>query len=85
MIFNLDPDLDPNRSNPDVHYRLYLSIRFGLTVVCVQDFDYPNYDAARFVTYQAWDTEQAANVALHELQDEADQLVDEMYVDDWGL
>lgn len=35
---------DPNRTNPDVHYRLYRSKPGCVVVVCVQDFDYIDYD-----------------------------------------
>lgn len=74
MIFNLDPDLDPNRNNPDVHYRLYLHPTRGLTVICVQNFDYPDYDATRLVSYQAWDTEHGATYAIVALYDELQEL-----------
>jgi hypothetical protein len=70
LFLNLDPDLDPNRSNPDVHYRLYLTRDGALSVICVQDFDYPDYDDARFVTYRAWDTEAAAVAAIETLWQE---------------
>lgn len=55
---------DPHRRNPEPHYRLYRD-RDGLPVViCVQDFDYPDYDAARFLSPEAWSTEVQANAAL---------------------
>jgi len=78
VIFNLDPDLDPNRGNPDAHWRLYLHPVLGLKTICVQDFDYSDYDASRLVTYQAWDSEQAASDAIVELWDEMTLVKDGM-------
>jgi hypothetical protein len=69
--YGLDPDFDPHRGNPDVHYRLYDSDSYGLTVVCVQDFDYPDYDHRRFVSPEAYADERAAWRALDDLVERA--------------
>lgn len=53
-----DWDNDPHRYNGDVHYRLYMSHRgHEPVVICVQDFDYVDYDARRIMSTDAWDTE----------------------------
>lgn len=54
---------DLHRFNPDVHYRLYDG-RSGPTVICVQDFDYLDYDGTKFLSSQAWDNELEAEWAL---------------------
>jgi hypothetical protein len=54
-----------NRWNSDVHYRLYWSKRSqSLVVICVQDFDYPDYDDNCFIDYVAYDTQVDADRAL---------------------
>lgn len=59
---------DEHHYNPAVHYRLYLSPRTGApTVICVQDFDYFDYDARRIVSAEAWDSEGEAEGALLDL------------------
>jgi hypothetical protein len=63
----VDPDRDTNRFNPDVHYRLYDSERCGPIVVCVQDFDYIDYDGTRFLSYDAYPDESSAEIALRGL------------------
>jgi hypothetical protein len=60
-------DIDLHRFNPDVHYRIYLGRDGKATVICVQDFDYPDYDEARFLSPDAWDDEADADVALGHL------------------
>lgn len=50
-----------HRHNPDVHYRRYLGRDDRITVVCVQNFDYPDYDASRFVDLAAFETELEAH------------------------
>lgn len=56
---------DPHRWNPNVHYRLYRSPQDEQpTVICVQDFDYYDYDASRFLSRDAWDCERDAEEAL---------------------
>lgn len=60
----VDPSKDTNRFNPEVHYRLYDSERSGPTVVCVQDFDYCDYDGTRFLSYEAYPDENSAEIAL---------------------
>lgn len=60
-------DHDPHRYNSDVHYRLYLDHKGKPAVICVQDFDYPDYDPARFLSPDAWNNEADAELALSAL------------------
>lgn len=60
----VDPEKDTARYDPEVHYRLYDSERHGPTVVCVQDFDYVDYDGTRFLSYEKYATQQEAEMAL---------------------
>lgn len=55
---------DPHRLNPNVHYRLYNHVTLGPTVICVQDFDYLDYDGTKFLSPEAWDDEEKAEEAL---------------------
>lgn len=55
---------DPHRFNPDPHYRLYLGRNGRPVVICVQDFDYYDYDASRFLSPDAWDNQADADAAL---------------------
>lgn len=49
----------------DVHYRVYLSTRTNTPVtVCVQDFDYYDYEGERFLEKKAYSTEEEAQNAL---------------------
>ncbi len=60
-----DWDGDSHRFNPNVHYRLYLSSVTGLAgAICVQDFDYPGYDARLILHPDAWATEAEAEGVL---------------------
>lgn len=64
-MLGYDATHDVNRLNPTAHYRLYWDKRGGqLTVIHVQDFDYPDYDVTCFVNYAAYDTRGAAQQAL---------------------
>jgi hypothetical protein len=64
-MFGYDRNRDTNRSNPVVHYRLYFSARDAeVVVICVQDFDYNDYDDEGFIGYEAYETESAAQLAL---------------------
>lgn len=64
-MLGYDATQDPNRGNPDVHYRLYWSKRSqALVVICVQDFDYFDYDDSCFIDYVAYATEADADRAL---------------------
>lgn len=64
-MLGYDATEDMARYNPNVHYRLYWSKRTNsLVVICVQDFDYPDYDDDCFVNYAAYTTEADADVAL---------------------
>ena len=54
---------NPHAGNDAVHYRHYLG-RFGPKVICVQSFDYFDYEAERFLSTDAWDTELEAETAL---------------------
>jgi hypothetical protein len=64
-----EPDVhdDPayaDLNNSDVHYRLYRSHDTNEPVViCVQWFDYPDYDKARFLTEDRYSTESEAETA----------------------
>ncbi len=58
------PGYDRHRSNPEVHYRLYRGRDGKATVICVQDFDYMDYDSTRFLSPIAWDSESEAMGAL---------------------
>lgn len=58
---------DPHRYNPNVHFRLYSGRHDQPVVICVQDFDYPDYDPNRILSSQAWDTQDDADAALAEL------------------
>ena len=51
-----------HRHNRAVHYRRYLSNRPGqrIVVVCVQDFDYHDYDPDRFVDLQSFTSKDEA-------------------------
>lgn len=65
------PEIMKGRSDyPDnaVHYRLYLDKWDDPVVICVQDFDYWDYTAHRFLSDMAFDTEQEAQEALEEIQ-----------------
>lgn len=44
-------------SSDDVHYRLYLNDAGEAVVVCVQWFDYFDYDESRFLSADRWDNE----------------------------
>lgn len=68
-VLFVDPAEDPNRSNPEAHWRLYWTTGNSLITVCVQDFDYEDY-AGRFVTTRAFESEQEAEDALVVLRQE---------------
>ncbi|MFI0156189.1 hypothetical protein [Streptomyces lydicus] len=51
------------RHNPRVHYRRYLNRHDKITVVCVQNFDYYDYDESRFADYASFNTELEAQYA----------------------
>ncbi|MFG2532760.1 hypothetical protein [Streptomyces sp. NPDC048516] len=51
------------RHNPSVHYRRYLDRDNKVTIVCVQNFDYYDYDASRFADYASFDTDLEAQYA----------------------
>jgi len=52
----------------DVHYRLYVrSESTKPIVICVQSFDYIDYDETRFLNDVHYDTEQEAQVELDRL------------------
>lgn len=72
-MFGYDPAQDPARHNSDAHYRLYLSPQQGegAVVICVQDFDYRDYEDDRFIGYQSFATEAEAQAALAKVKDDA--------------
>lgn len=55
---------DPHRHNRRVHYRLYMGRDDRPAVICVQDFDYVDYDARLILSPGAWDVEADAEQAL---------------------
>lgn len=68
-MLGYDPDSDHHRFNPRAHYRLYLSHRGeGAIVICVQDFDYGDYDLNRILSNEAWDSEAEAEAACAKLR-----------------
>ena len=71
---------DPHRNNPEVHYRLYLG-RSGLTVICVQDFDYSDYDARRIISSESWDRESDAQDVLLKILPLVRSLEDDLIYD----
>lgn len=62
-MLGYDPESESHTANPDVHVRLYLS-QGRPTVICVQDFDYPDYDMNMLLSNRAWKSESDANDAL---------------------
>lgn len=66
-MYNLDPEKDRNRHNSEMHFRLFHPKGELPTVVCMQDFDYRDYDYSRFMTYDGYPTEEEATAALDEL------------------
>lgn len=65
--YGIDRDADPHRHNHEVHYRLYHHPDKGPTVICVQAYDYADYDERRIMTGTAYDSEYAAEDALQNL------------------
>ncbi|MFI1161336.1 hypothetical protein [Streptomyces sioyaensis] len=59
--------------NGAVHYRRYLNRDDRIIVICVQDFDYPDYDASRFVDLTAFDSELGAEFGPLSTDDVTDQ------------
>lgn len=62
-------DHDRHRHNADAHYRLYLARDRTTgaetpTAVCVQSFDYDDYDPDRFLGHAAYPTDADAQTAL---------------------
>lgn len=63
-----DWDGDDSYHNPEPHYRLYIEPHVNaFVVICVQGFDYPDYDARRILSRKAWATEGEAQQALIDL------------------
>lgn len=59
------PEDDTNRHNSEPHYRLYYyPPEKKVIVVCVQDFDYRDYDEDGWVGYEAFATQEQAELAL---------------------
>lgn len=52
----------PGRCNPEPHWRRYLA-GDQVKAVCVQDFDYHDYDTSRFVDSDIFGTEVEAEMA----------------------
>ncbi len=51
------------RYERDPHYRRYLDSLGRVSVICVQDFDYLNYDASRFLDTRAFASVEEASQA----------------------
>lgn len=66
---------DAHASNDEVHYRLYVGRDGKPTTICVQWFDYFDYDARRILSPDAWDTEAEADRALVDLMPTVDAVV----------
>ncbi|MFI2790851.1 hypothetical protein [Kitasatospora sp. NPDC018614] len=66
----------PARWNREVHYRRYLSNSGSVVAICVQDFDYPDYDPSRFVDLADFPTEQEAVFTPLRPQDVIDTAAD---------
>jgi hypothetical protein len=64
VTYGVDPETDHHRTSPEPHWRLYHSKNGGPVAIQVQNFDYPDYEAERFMTGQAYSTEEDANLAL---------------------
>ncbi len=58
-----------HRWTTEPHYRRYLAADGRITAVCVQDFDYPDYDASRFVDGRAFDEQAEAETAAVAITD----------------
>jgi hypothetical protein len=64
-----------HKYNRDVHYRRYLSLRdHRITVICVQDFDYRDYEPSRFIDLQAFDSDEEARLTPLTAQDVAHEM-----------
>lgn len=75
-MLGYDPATDPNRYNDEPHYRFYLSKEDDRpAVVCVQEHDYRDYDAARFIGSQSFPDEDTARAALERLLIDAAKLL----------
>lgn len=66
--YGIDPAHDMHRGRNDVHYRLYDHSTMGPVTICVQWFDYNDYDPMRIMTPEAYDTEEGAELALELLK-----------------
>lgn len=53
----------PGCHRREVHYRRYLADAGRITVVCLQDFDYCDYDTARFIDEAVFESEAEAVAA----------------------
>lgn len=66
--YGIDPENDRHRHRDEVHYRLYDHATMGPITICVQWFDYNDYDAMRIMTSEAYDSEEQAELALELLK-----------------
>ncbi|WNI19153.1 hypothetical protein [Actinacidiphila sp. ITFR-21] len=53
----------PGRYDPEPHWRRYLADNGRIIVVCVQDFDYGDYDAGSFIDQDTFATREEAEAA----------------------
>lgn len=58
---------NPHRFVSEAHYRLYVGSDGDPTVICVQDFDYRDYDDRRFLSTDSFESEEAGELGLNEL------------------
>lgn len=66
----------PARHDRDVHYRRYLGNDGKPTVICVQDFDYHDYDRSRFLDLRAFSSKVEAQWALIDADDLIEAVVE---------
>lgn len=74
-MFDYDLDKDPNRSNPDPHFRIVKDRDGKPTIIEVQDFDYYDYDDGVFLSYEGYKTKAEAEDGLLLLKAKAAQIL----------
>ncbi|MEU9871069.1 hypothetical protein AB0C87_24780 [Actinomadura sp. NPDC048021] len=70
-MLGYDPESERHQFNREPHYRLYLGHDGKPRAICVQDFDYYDYDMDRMLSNEAFDSESEANSALRLLKADA--------------
>jgi hypothetical protein len=51
------------KNEREPHYRRYLSDKGQILIICMQDFDYDDYDPSRFLDRRAFSSEEVARQA----------------------